>query len=251
MFNEPVEELIKEIYSNAWFTGAKLKCWVQGKDFIITPNYLTKILQIILPVNVDTTPYVDILGQLNLILEILGADLEISTMGTSIGTARFSLEITTLALIVYSNLLPLTNIGFINLGRARFIVDLIIGAQIDICAHILQNLGNTTGRSATRTCLPFCSLIMKILLLKGIHPPKDGTILTQQGPISLQSLKSSKFHLSAERTKKSASKPPKSESKTLTLETTSRQSTTAPSSSQQPEAEALTPKSSKPQPSQP
>lgn len=127
MFNEPVEEIIKEFYSNAWFTRAELKCWVQGKDFIITPNYLTKILQMILPVNVDTTPYDDILGPLNLILEILGADLEIST-STSIGTARFSPEIKTLALIVYSNLYLLTNIRFINLGRARFLVDLITKA---------------------------------------------------------------------------------------------------------------------------
>ena len=61
---------------------------------------------------------------------------------------------------------------------------------------------------------------MKILLPKGTNPPKDGTILTQQGPISLQSLKRSKFHSFAEKTKKSASKPPKSESKTLTFETT-------------------------------
>lgn len=130
------------------------------------------------------------MGLLNLILENLGADLEIFTTCTSIGTTRLSPEIKTLTLIMYSNLYPLTNIGFINLGRARFLVDLIIGAQIEIYAHIFQTLGTTAGKSATQTCLPFYSLIMKILLLKGIHPPKVGIVLTQQGPTSLQSLNS-------------------------------------------------------------
>ena len=69
-------------------------------------------------VDVDKTPYDDRLGPLNLILETLGTDLEVSSTGTSIGTARFSPELKTLALIMYSNLYPLTNTGFINLGRA-------------------------------------------------------------------------------------------------------------------------------------
>ena len=41
-----IEELIKEFYSNAWFTRAKLKCWVYGKDFVITMDYLAKIIHI-------------------------------------------------------------------------------------------------------------------------------------------------------------------------------------------------------------
>ena len=45
MFDESIEELIREFYSNAWFTGVELKCWVRGKDFIIIPDYLVKILQ--------------------------------------------------------------------------------------------------------------------------------------------------------------------------------------------------------------
>ena len=79
-------------------------------------------------VDLDTTPYNDRLGPLNLILKTLGVDLEVSSTGTSIGTARFSLEIKTFALIMYSNLYPLTNMGFINLGRARLFCDLINGA---------------------------------------------------------------------------------------------------------------------------
>ena len=45
-FKDPIDELVKEFYSNARFTEVELKCWVRGKDFIITPNYLAKILHI-------------------------------------------------------------------------------------------------------------------------------------------------------------------------------------------------------------
>ena len=40
-------------------------------------------------------------------------------------------------------------------------------------------LGRTARRPAARTCLPFCGLIMKIMTLKGIHLPKDGTVLSR------------------------------------------------------------------------
>ena len=45
-FEDLVDELVKEFYSNAWFTEAKLKCWVRGNDLIITLDYLLKILHI-------------------------------------------------------------------------------------------------------------------------------------------------------------------------------------------------------------
>ena len=45
-FEDLVDELVKEFYLNARFTRAKLKNWVRGKDFIITLNYLAKILRI-------------------------------------------------------------------------------------------------------------------------------------------------------------------------------------------------------------
>ena len=45
-FEDPVDELVKDFYSNARFTGVELKCWVRGKDFIITLDYLAKIIRI-------------------------------------------------------------------------------------------------------------------------------------------------------------------------------------------------------------
>ena len=92
---------------------------------------------------------------------------------------------------------------------------------------------------------------MKILLLNGIHPPKDGTILPRQGLITLQSLKSGKFYSSTKKAKKGFSKTPKSESKTLSLTTPIGQSSTAFGSSHQPKANASSPRTLEPQPSHP
>ena len=135
-FKDPIEELVKEFYSNAWFTEAKLKCWVWGKDFVITLDYLVKILHINRLESVNTSPYDDKLALVVEILDTSGADHEVSSTGTSIGTAKFRLEMKTLTLIMFFNLYPLSNIGFINLRRAQFLCDLIKGAQIDIYAHI-------------------------------------------------------------------------------------------------------------------
>lgn len=228
-FHNPIKELIKEFYSNAWFTGAELKCWVQGKDFIITLDYLAKILQMNRLVDADTTPYNDKFGPLVPILSTLGTNLKVSSMEPSIGTTKFSPEVKILALIMYSNIYPLTNTGFINFGRARFLNDLINGTPIDICAHSFPILGKITGRSVARTCLPFCSLIMKIPLLKGVHLPSVGTILPHQGPISMPSLKSRKLHSSVERAKKKTTQPPKKESKNLILAALGVHPTAAPS----------------------
>ena len=118
---------------------------MREKDFIITPDYLAKILRTNRPENVDISLYDDKLPLVTYILQILGADHEVSAKGTSIGTAKFGPELKTVTLIMFSNLYPLINIGFINLGRARFLCDLIIGALIDICAHIFQTIGKIAG----------------------------------------------------------------------------------------------------------
>ena len=103
---------------------------------------------------------------------------------------------------MFSNLYPLSNTAFINLGRAQFRSDLITGAPIDICAHIFQIIGKTAAQLATRACIPFCSLIMKIMLLKGVSPPSDGKMMNRPRPISMISLQTSKSD---------SSKTPKSE----------------------------------------
>ena len=170
--------------------------WVRGNEFIITPNYNAKVLRINRIVNIDLTPYDDRLPQVQDILQVLRPDHEISTKGTSIGIAKFALELKTLTLIMFSNLYPLSNTSFFNLGRAQFLCDLITEVPIDICAHIFQTIGKTAARMAAQTCLPFCSLLMKIMDLEGVHPPKDRKLLVHLRRISMVSLQVSKSHSS-------------------------------------------------------
>ena len=58
-FKNLIDELVKEFYSNARYTGVELKCWVRGKEFSINPDYNAKVLQINRLANVDLTPYDD------------------------------------------------------------------------------------------------------------------------------------------------------------------------------------------------
>ena len=53
---------------------------------------------------------------------------------------------------------------------------------------------------------------MKIMVHEVVRPPRDGTILVRQCPISMASLQKSKSHSSVEREKQIPSKTPKSES---------------------------------------
>ena len=102
-----------------------------------------------------------------------------------------------------SNLYPLSNTAFINLVRAQFLCDLITRVLTDICAHIFQTIGKTIARTTAQTCIPFCSLLMKIMVLEGVCLPTDGKILARLRPLSMISLQASKSH---------SSKAPKSES---------------------------------------
>ena len=204
-FEDLIEELVKEFYSNARYTGVELKCWVRGMEFSINTNYIAKVLHIIRPANVDTTPYDDRVLKAQYILQVLGTDHEVVNKGTSIGTGLFLAELTTLKLIMFSNLYPFSNTAFINLGRAQFLYDLIIGVLIDIYAHIFQIIGKTAARLVARTNLPFCSLIMKIILGEGVSPPLDGKIVPCPQLISMFTLQASKSY---------SSRTPKSEPST-------------------------------------
>ena len=184
-FVDPMDELVKECYSNTSDLGVELIFWVRGKEFGISPNSIADILCITRPQNVDLTLYDNRTPDIQDILQVLGSDHEVSNTGTSISTAKFAPELTTLKLIMFSNLYPLSNTNFINLGKAQFLCDLITRAPIDICAHIFQTMRKTAVRTVARGCIPFCSLIMKFILREGIVPPTDGKMLTCQRPCTL------------------------------------------------------------------
>ena len=117
-----MDELVKECYSNIIDLRVELICWVRGKEFIINPNSIAEILHITRPQNVNLTPFDDRTPEIQDILQVLRPDHEVSSKGTSISTAKFALELTTLKLIIFSNLYPLSNTTFINLGRAPVIL---------------------------------------------------------------------------------------------------------------------------------
>ena len=58
-FEDSVDELVMEFYYNARYTRVELKCWVRGTEFSINTEYITKVLRITRPANVDLTPYDD------------------------------------------------------------------------------------------------------------------------------------------------------------------------------------------------
>ena len=58
-FEDPIDELVKEFYSNARYIGVEMKCWVRGIEFSINPEYIAKVLHITRPTNVDLTPFDD------------------------------------------------------------------------------------------------------------------------------------------------------------------------------------------------
>ena len=48
-FEDLMDELVKECYSNISDLGVELICWVRGKEFIINPNSIANILHITRP----------------------------------------------------------------------------------------------------------------------------------------------------------------------------------------------------------
>ena len=72
--------------------------------FTINLDNIAKVLLITRPENVDLTPYDDRQLQVQDILQVLRPDHEISSKGTSIGTAMFAPELKTLTLIMFFNL---------------------------------------------------------------------------------------------------------------------------------------------------
>ena len=95
---------------------------------------------------------------------------------------------------MFHNLYPLYNTGYMNLGRALFLHDLISDEEIDICAYIFYILRKTVLWTDSRACIPFCCLISRILKLKGIHPFKDESPYPKPSPINNHTLNTSIGH---------------------------------------------------------
>ena len=100
----------------------------------------------------------------------LRQDLEFSSNGNSVSVSSLPHKLRVLTIVMFHNLYPLSSTGYMNLGRALFLHDLISDVKIDICAHIFHVMRKTVLRIESRICVPFCCLISRILKLKGILP---------------------------------------------------------------------------------
>ena len=126
--------------------------------------------------------------------EALGANLEFSSNGKSISVASLSLELRLLIMIMFSNLYPLSSTGYMNLGRALFLHDLITDVEIDVCSHNFHIVAKIVDQTASRNCIPFYRLISRILKLKGVHPSKDERPYPRPSPINIRTLHASMSH---------------------------------------------------------
>ena len=167
---------------------------MRGKWFSVSLAYLAEILNINKPILPIPSIYDELTPDEETLWEALGANLEFSSNGKSISVASLSPELRLLTMIVCNNLYPLSSIGYMNLGQALFLHDLISDVEIDVCSHIFHIVAKTVDQTASRNCIPFFRLISRILKLKGVHPSEDERPYPRPSPINIYTLYASMSH---------------------------------------------------------
>ena len=142
----------------------------------------------------NTPVYDDLCPDEELLKDGLGQDLEFSSNGNSVSVSSLPLKLRVLTIVMFHNLYPFSSTGYMNLGRALFLHDLISDVEIDICAYIFHVLHKTVLQTESQICVPFCCLISRILKLKGIHPTTDESPCTKPSPINLRTFNASIGH---------------------------------------------------------
>ena len=144
-----------------------------------------EILHINRPMLKNPPVYDDLCQDEELLKDGPRQDLEFSSNGNSFNVSSLPHKLRVLTIVMFHNLYPLSNTGYMNLGRALFLHDLISDVEIDICAHIFHVLRKTVLRTESRICVPFCCLISRILKLKGILLIADESPCTKPCPINM------------------------------------------------------------------
>ena len=160
----------------------------------MTLIYLVEILHINQLMFTNPLVYDDLSPDEDLLWDALGRNLKFSPNGNSISVSSLSLELRVLTIIMFHNLYPLSSTGYMNLGRALFLHDLISDEEINICAHIFHILHKIFLQTNSRACIPFCCIILRTLKLKGIHPSKDEFPYLMPSPINSCTLNASISH---------------------------------------------------------
>ena len=166
----------------------------QGLETSFSLTLMMQILHINRPMLTTTPVYDDLNPDEDLLRDTLGRNLEFSQIGNSINVSSLSPELRVLTIIMFHSLYPLSSTGYMNLGRAFFLHDMISDEEIDICAHIFHILWKTILWTDSRACIPFFYLISRILKLKGIHPSEDESPYPKPSPINIRTLNASIGH---------------------------------------------------------
>ena len=167
---------------------------LEEKSFSVKPVYLAEILHINWPMFNKPPAYDDLNPNEEVLREALRDSLKFSPNGKLVSVASLSPELRLLTMLMFHNLYPLSSTGYMNLGRALFLHDLITNEEIDVCSHICHILAKTTEWTASRNCIPFCRLFSKILKLKGIYPSEDEYPYPLPSPINIHTLNASISH---------------------------------------------------------
>ena len=123
-----------------------------------------------------------------------------------------------LTIVMFHNLYPLSSTGYMNLGCALFLHDLISNVEIDICVHIFHVLRKTVLGTESRICVPFCCLISRILKLKGILLIADESPCTKPCPINMRTFNASIGHSRKRVKPETSTSPSGSRFSTLSLD---------------------------------
>ena len=127
--------------------GEELECWVRRKSFSVSAAYLAEILHINRPMLKNSQVYDDLCLDEELLMDGLGQDLEFSSNGNSVKVSSLPPKLRVLTIVMFHNLYPISSTGYMNLGHALFLHDLISDVEIDICVHIFHVLRKTVLRT--------------------------------------------------------------------------------------------------------
>ena len=132
--------------------------------------------------------YDEIEPNLKIFRDVFRENLDVSSNGKSIGLSSLSPELRLRTTIMFHNLYPFLSTGYVKLGWALFLHDLIIDEEIDVCSHIFHILVKIAEKTASRNYFPFCCLITKILKLKAVPIMEDEFPKSKQIPINISIL---------------------------------------------------------------
>ena len=196
----PVEvvysKIIRESFSNAAVDGDCIECWVRHKEFVIMREIIQDFLEVRPPSQPIEVQYEDRLGSTEEMIKALGGTPKKSSMNT----IPFSPEMRTLAHVMIHNLYPVTNLTTLSAPRTRFLYDLFIHKEIDICGHIFHVLKKSIEKQNSRIVMPFPSVIMGLLAKTRFKIPSGLKVVQRDYPIGDHTVNRSTAHIKGSKT---------------------------------------------------